>query len=131
MNHFEHLVPNLDLFAMRKPAVWLKTANRRKTEHAALLRHPVNPELVLDLRPFDRQAELFGEVCDCTGMVNVAMSDENLLQNQTFPLDHAENQRQVATRVDHCSAARLFAPQHRGILLKRGNRNDCVFHGRR
>ena len=51
--HFD--LAELHAIALLQPAIRREGTHVREAEHPALLRHAVDPELILTLRPFDRQ----------------------------------------------------------------------------
>jgi hypothetical protein len=63
-----------------------------------------------------------------TEVVEVTVSDQDLLQRDTGILDDAQDAFRLATRVDQHRAATGLAAQKRAILLIRGHRDDSNVH---
>ena len=61
--------------------------------------------------PFYRQTFAFSQLGDTTGVVDVAMRDENFLERQFMFFDGGEDAREIATRVDDRRFLRGIAPQ--------------------
>jgi len=76
--HGQRLIANLYLVAIRQPARGREMLRRRKAEHRALLRQPVNPELVARVRPHDGQPQTRGQLARAPRMVDVRMREPDL-----------------------------------------------------
>jgi hypothetical protein len=61
-------------------------------------------------------------------MIKMSVSDENLLERQTMPLDGCQNTIEVTARIDHRRTPRVLTPYDAAVLLKRSNRNNFDLH---
>ena len=129
MQHLEFDVAEMHLVAGLEPAIRFETEHVRETEHLALLRHADDPEAIFLMRPLDSHAGLRRQRAHPAGMVDVAVSDEDLGQHQLFLLEKFEDAIDIAAGVDDRRLAGLFAPENSAILLEGSNRNDGVAHG--
>ena len=114
--------------AAGEPAPWREGLQLPETETRALLRQVVDQEPVIDMRTFDRQAELFRQLRRPAAVVDVAMGEQDFLQHHALLLHRIKYQLQVSAWIDHRGFVRLFAHQERAVLLERGDRNDGDFH---
>ena len=73
-------------------------------------------------------AEFIGEDARLPAMVEMAMSDENLLQLHARPGNTRLELVEVPSRIDQRALDRLRAPDQRAILLQRCDGNDGGAH---
>jgi len=116
------------LVTILEPTVRRKALHRRKAEHLALLRHAVDPEAVLLMRTFDRHTRLLGQGGDGTGMVDMAMGDENLGQRQPFRRQRLLDAPDIAAGIDNGRLTGALAPKNGAILFEGCHRDDLVAH---
>src|SRR3546814_10342802 len=73
MHDIEFQIPQRDDIVMLQPAVRREAAAGGKAVLLRRVRHAVDPELVVAMRPFDGQLELLGDLHHRTGMIEMAM----------------------------------------------------------
>jgi hypothetical protein len=113
VDHVEALVSDQNLISRLQPAIRREGAHRRESEHLALLRHPVDPELIVSMRPFDRQAKTFRQVGNPPYVIDVAMRDQNPFRHQPLTLHHLNNAIDIAPRIADSRPAGFRTPQYR------------------
>ena len=127
VQYIQYNVANADLIALFQPACWREGPPAlREPEHLRLPGHPVNPELVVTLRPFDRQIQPLCQIRDTARVVDVPMRYQHLLQSDLLALDNGQQPIQIAAWIDNRCPAGLLTPEQRAVLLKRGYRNNFV-----
>ena len=126
MNNIEIDIGDRHLIAMLQPLVGLKGERFRKAILRRRLRHAVNPKLVVFMRAYNRDIALIGHRLYRTGMVEMAMCDENFFNLNALLIDKFIEQCQIATGVDNAALFGFFVPKHGAVLLKRGHRNDLI-----
>lgn len=119
--HGQRLVANLHRVAIRQPARGREMLRRRKTKHRALLRQPVNPELIARVWTHDGQPQTRGQFARAPRMVDVCVREPDLRQREAQALHLGQQHLQVAPWVDHSGLLRGIAPDEGAVLLKRGN----------
>jgi len=128
MQDIELDLAEADLVATLQPARRRKALHIRKAEHLALLRHAVDPETVVDVRPFDRHAGTLDQRSDGAGVVDVAMRHENLGQTQLLFGKHAQDAVDIAARINDRRLTGGLAPENGAVLLERGDWNNRIAH---
>ena len=88
-----------------------------------------DPEKVILVRPFDRQAQLVRQHSRLPAMIKVPVGDENLLQSYTGLLNTRLQLVKIATGSGERGFHGLGAPNKRAVLLKRRHRQDRGAHG--
>jgi hypothetical protein len=83
----------------------------------------LDPEAVVLVRAFDRNAKLLGENAGTAAMVDVAVGQQDFLDRDARLRGRRLEPRQVAARVDERAAHRRGAPQQGAILLQRRHRD--------
>lgn len=127
--HFD--ISEMHRVTLLQPAIRRERTHVWETEHFALLGHAVDPELIIALRPFNRQRKTFGKFGHCTGMIDMAVCHENLLQRCPALLKRPDDALNIPARINHRRTAGFFAPQQAAVLLKGRNGNNFIFHQRR
>lgn len=128
VQHFQFHLAKADTIAMHQPAIRCERRHGGEAEHAALLGHALDPEAVLLVRPFDRDPSGSRQGGDPTGMVDMAMGDENLDQLELFGRQKGLNTLDIAPGIDHGGFTGAFAPEDGAILGKGRYRNDVIAH---
>ena len=72
----------LNLIPVKQPAIRCKGSHVRKTEHLALFWHPLDPETIFLMRPFNGHLDLLKKRRNTASMVNMPMRDQYLCQRQ-------------------------------------------------
>ena len=110
VEHLQCLVPDRDRVAIVQPARGLKALAVGETEHPGLLRHLLDPELVRLVRTLDRQRVTAREFRGGTGVVEVGVGDQDLLELQSLLAHHVEHEFEVAAGIDDRSPEAALAP---------------------
>ena len=131
MQHFKFLFPHRHPVAIVQPARRGNPLGRRKTKHARLILHAINPELIGQMRPFHRQPKLGGQLGHPAGMVQMAMGNQQAFQRQPVFFHLGQQAGHIATGVYQRGAVGAFTPDQGTVLLVSGNRDDKNFHGER
>src|SRR5690348_3593769 len=85
----------------------------------AILGQTLDPEAILLIGSFYRDAELLGKDSGTSAMVYVAVGEEDLLDRHARLICRGPQSRQVAAGIDEGSLHRFGAPQQGAILLER------------
>src|SRR5689334_4620471 len=124
MPHFELDLTHLHAIAALQPAVRREYSERRETVTAARLRQLIDPELICDVRAFNRQLESLDQRSSSAAMVEMTMGDEDFVERDVDTFDRTQNALDIAPRVYNCTTPGLLAHQQRAVLLKRRDRDD-------
>ena len=116
--HLEHMRPYLHSVAVLQPARGREAFSHRKTEHAALLRQAVDPELVTWVRSDDGQAQPARKLPGAACMVDVRMCEPDLFELQAQALDFGQQPVKVPTGINHSRLKAFVVPDERAILGK-------------
>ncbi|MPN13388.1 hypothetical protein SDC9_160709 [bioreactor metagenome] len=122
--HVQRLVADLHRVAIVQPARGRERQRGREVEHLALLRQPVDPELVALLGADDRQMQLLRQLARAPRMIDMRMREPQRLQIQTQPLHLAQQHIQIPTWIDDGRILGDIAPDDGRVLLK-GRDGDC------
>ena len=74
--HIQRLVAHLHRVAVVQPACRREVLRGRKAEHRALLRQPVNPELIARVRPHDGRLQALGQLARAARMVDMGVREQ-------------------------------------------------------
>ena len=124
MNHGQCVASNFNRITIVQPAIRLKGFDMRKAELLRLHRHPLNPEGIFFLRPLDAQLQPFSELGGAPCVVNMAMCDQNLFQDDAPSFDLGDQMIQIAPGIDDRTPFTDLIPEQRAVLRKRGHGND-------
>ncbi|MCY1550043.1 hypothetical protein D9M68_862580 [compost metagenome] len=129
--HVQRAVPDLHRVAVGEPARGRERAGRRKTEHGALLRQAVDPELVTRMRTDDWQIQFCGEFCRTARVVDVRVGEPDRLERDAQALHFGQQPVQVASGVDDGRILGFIAPDD-GAVLGEGSDGDSEIaqHGK-
>jgi hypothetical protein len=86
----------------------------------ALLRQPVDPELVARVRADDRQPSSRASVPGGAGVVDVRVGLQQHLERQAMALHRRQQARDLAARIDQRRLVGAVAPDERAVLLEGG-----------
>ena len=94
----------------------------------ALRGQAVEQNLVGRMRALDRQAAVrFLELGRASGVVDVAVREQNFLDREADLLDGGVDAIEIAAGIDHRTPHSFLVPQQRAVLLERRDRNDGCF----
>ena len=128
--HGQCLVANLHLVAIRQPARGREVLRGRKAEHRALLRQPVDPELVARVGADDGQRQALGQFARAARVIDVRVGEPDLFEREVKTFYLSEQHLQVAAGVDHGGFVGGVAPYERAVLLERGDGDgEVAEHG--
>ena len=65
-----------DVIAVLKPSIGNEGLRLRKTESLALFRHRVEPEFVFNMRAFQRNAEVVGQLARTSCVIEMGMGEQ-------------------------------------------------------
>src|SRR5512132_117086 len=116
------------LLARIEPAVRSERRHRRHAEHAALLRHAVEPEPVGEMRTLDRQSPALREIGGPTGVIQMTVRQQDLFEEDAIVVGGTKDPLDIASGIDDRSAHRLGAPDNGTILYERRDRDYDVTH---
>jgi len=122
----QRAVPDLHRIAVGQPPRGGEMPGGRKSEHLALLRQAVDPELVARVRADDGQAQALGQLGGAAGVVNMGVGEPDRLEGHTKLLGRVDEAVQLATRIDHGSVQRFVAPDDGAVLGKCGHGDGLV-----
>jgi hypothetical protein len=108
--HGERHLADLHRVAVGQPARRRKRLGRRHAEHPRLLCQPVDPVLVVRVRPDDRHAEAARQLAGAAGVVDVRVREQDLRDAHGVPLRGSDDAIDLAARIDHRRLARPVAP---------------------
>src|SRR5215207_10836985 len=118
MQHVKHKVADRERVTLLEPAI-RRDRSRIHFVASAGLGQAVEQIFVLAVRAFDRHAEALLQLRRPPGMVDVAMSEDDLLDGDTGVLDRAEYAREIAAGIDDRRALAGSVPNQRAVLLER------------
>ena len=124
----ECLFTKTHLVALIQPAPRHERLAGRKTELTTPLRNRIEQETVVLVWSLDRQAELTRHAANRTGMVEMTVCDQDLLQLNARLLGRGQNAPGLATGIDNGRLAGRFAAQKGAVLLIGSHRDDAYFH---
>jgi hypothetical protein len=103
--------------AVGQPARGREGLGAREAEHDALLRQPVDPELVARVRPDHRQRQLARHLSGGAGVVDVRVGLQQHLERQAMALHRRQQARDLTARIDQRRLVGAVAPDERTVLL--------------
>ncbi len=128
--HVQRFVADLHLIAIVQPARGREMLRGRKTKHRALLRQPIDPELIARMGPDDGQRQPFGQLARATCVIDVRVGEPDLFEREVKTFYLSEQHLQVAAGVDHGGFVGGVAPYERAVLLERGDGDgEVAEHG--
>ena len=129
-------VENLELgfadlhpIAVLQPAIGLERLDVLEAVTLALGDELGDPELVLALRPFDRDIERTCKAGRTAAVIDVPVGDQDFFDFDTQLCYCAADALEVTAGIDDRSAQGGLANCDRAILLERRDRDDGEFHG--
>ena len=114
---------DLDLVSIRQPAV-RGACFALKSVSATVLRQPLEKKLVLRVRALDRYAELSRQGGGPSGVIQMAVGQQNLFNFNLLRGNCCFEARDVAAGIDERCPAGPGAPNNRAVLSKRRDRKD-------
>lgn len=126
MANIQCAIADLNRVAVDQPAIGCEGLGQRKVEHAALVREPVNPELVAHVRANDGQVQPAGQFSHATCVVNVRMGQPNGFKVQVAVCNRLGEFFKVAARVDDRCLVGFTAPHDGTVLRELGDWNREV-----
>ncbi len=115
----ENEIPHRHRVAIFQPAVRRETARGRKAVLPRGLRHALDPEGVVAVRPFDGELELFGDILHRTGMIQMPMRDQQFFQRHAAPFGRGQQLLRLATGIHQGATHGFRTPDQRAVLLER------------
>src|SRR5262249_30317801 len=107
-----------------EPAIRRDVARAGEAERAAGIGEVLEQELIGPARALDRHTQPLLELGGAAGVVNVAVSEPDLLDSHARMIARMLSSRQVDAREDHTGAFAFLFTQEGAVLLDRGDRND-------
>ena len=101
MQHGETLGADLHHLTLLQPAVGHQVARWRQAIGGGLLGEIVEQHLIGQMRPFHRRPGHLAQFIRATGMVHMAMGDQDTLEGDALLLQHIEDTRHIAAGVHH------------------------------
>jgi hypothetical protein len=124
----QFLFPNGDFIPLFQPLVGIAGCTIAKSEHGCLLLHTLQQEGILAMRSEYRYAQDLSQLISATGMVEMAVGQQDLGRFKLEGIELIHDLSGVATRVyDRCFSG-FVAPEQGAVLLEWGDRNDFVMH---
>lgn len=99
----------------------------REPELLGLRWHPLNPEGVFLLRPFNGYLEASRQIGGATRVVNMSMGDEDLFDADAPLVDLGNQSIDVSTGIDNGAALACLIPEQRTVLSEGRHRDDSEF----
>ncbi len=121
------LASKLDPVPLLQPAVRGNTAPIQAILPAPE-RDRLQQELVIAVRPDNRNTPIVGQLCSRPGMVEVAMGQQQPDRFHLLPPDMADQHLCITARIDKNSLSALLADQQGAVLLQWGNRDNFELH---
>ena len=81
-----------------------------------------------DMRALDRQVASVRQIGGATGMIEMAVGEQNPFEDDAVVVGNLQDPLDVAARIDHDAPHRRLAPDDGTVLLKWCYRNDDVPH---
>lgn len=128
MVHPQLLLADADFVALVQPAVRSDDFAGWKAELLAPLRQAVEQETVIAVWSLDRQVLFPGHARGGTGMVEMTVRQEDLLQLHAGLFGLGKDALGLAAGIDHGGLAGVLAAQQGAVLLEGGNGNDTNLH---
>lgn len=128
VDDFQLLIPQGDLIPIFQPLVRRAFSSVAKTEHLRLLVHVVEPEGILLVWSMDRYAKPLRQLDCATGMIQVAMGEQNHLWFQLQILKDGGQPLTLPARIDDRGCPGVFTPEEGAVLLEGGYGYDFVLH---
>ena len=128
--HLQLEFADRDSIVLVQPSIGREALARREAEHAGLSGHLLDPEQIVLMRPLDRQRTGASEFSRCTGVIEMGVRDQDLLERDLQLLDLRQHPIEITARIDDRGPTRALAAQDGAVLLEGRDRNDAKFHPR-